>query len=140
MFVVETLPLALAIGCNHSGQPNLKMVNICLIPSKKTLILPCPMFYVPCPVCFLPMSFGPIYFVCPMSCATPRPMHSTSHVLCAFFPCPLVPYVLCVPCPVSHHVLCTLRPHVQCAKYQQYQYVKPHVTRWGYCSFKACLC
>ena len=78
MFVVETLPLALAIGCNHSGQPNLKMVNICLIPSKKTLILNCPMFYVPCIVCFLPMSFGPICFVCPMSCASPCPMHSTS--------------------------------------------------------------
>ena len=59
------------------------MVNICLLPSKKTQILPCPMFYVPC---------------------------SMFHALCAFFPRPLVLYVLCVPCPVSRHILCTLRP------------------------------
>ena len=106
--VVETLPLAAAIGYNSQWTGQVQNVNICLILSKKILIIYCPMFYVPCPVCFLPMFFGPICFVCPMSCVSPHPTHSTSHALCAFFPCPLVPHVLCVPCLVSYHILCTL--------------------------------
>ena len=103
MFVVETLPLAVAIGYNHSGQAKFKMVNICLIPSKKTLILYCPMFYVPClcaffpcplvlcvpcPVWFLSMSLGPICLVCPMSCVL------SSHVLWSHMSC--MCHVLCL--------------------------------------------
>ena len=136
MLVVETLPLAVAIGYNHSGWAKFKIVNMCLrcpVAIVSHVLWSHISHCVPCPLV-------PYVSLCPMSCVPSDPCPLVpyvfvSHVLCALFPMSFGPICFCVPCPVclvshvlwSHmscvsHVLCpmscALYVYVQCAKYQ----------------------
>ena len=105
-FVVEPLPLAVAIGYNHSGWAKFKIVNMCLrcpvaiVTHVLWSHMSC-VTHVLCPICLV------------VSHVLWSHMSCVSHVLWSHMSrdsCPLIPYVSL--CPMSFGPICLVVSHV----------------------------